>query len=46
MFSLGITIKLTGEQKRSFCESSERSERQLSALLDTTTQDFDYFFAL
>ncbi len=28
-----LTIKLTGEQKRSFCESSERSERQLSALL-------------
>lgn len=29
-----LTIKLTGEQKRSFCESSEQSERQLSSLLN------------
>lgn len=28
-----LTIKLTGGQKRSFWTSSERSERQLSALL-------------
>ena len=28
-----LTIKLTGVQKRSFWTSSERSERQLSALL-------------
>ena len=29
----GLTIKLTGGQKRSFWTSSERSERQLSVLL-------------
>ncbi len=37
-----LTIKLTGRQKRSFWLSSERSERQFSALLaGTCTVDAD-----
>lgn len=33
-FILSLKIKLTGVQKRSFWTSSERRERQLSALLE------------
>ena len=35
-----LTIKLTGGQKRSFWTSSERSERQLSAVMDSPRTTF------